>query len=110
MYRLAKDVEFKLLEDYGFKKAKDIPFIADNSCLNEDGEDYWLLSMNPDEPEEVLCDDYENPSWSICVRQNRNIWIDCVPVGTYHIDNLDMEEMFYVLRQLIIEGMIEDDF
>lgn len=112
MYRLKGNFNLDVLRKYGFKLGKEY---SDNErciCNNYERNDYWLISMSPDQPEQVeyANDDYDQPIWSIHVQSNRRLWIECVPCCTYHIDNSDMEQMFFTLLNMILDGIIEDDF
>lgn len=66
--------------------------------------------MDLDEPEKVhyADDEFDQPIWSVHIQPNRRMWIDCVPSCTYHIDNMDMEEMFFVLMRMIEDDIIRD--
>ena len=112
MYFIKDNVNLKSLEKYGFKIGRDI---ADNErciCNDIERDDYWLIPMDPDEPNEVFYadDEYDQPIWSVHIQNNRRVWIDCVPSCTYHIDNMDMEQMFYVLKCMIEDGIIADNY
>ena len=119
MYFIKDNVELKTLEKYGFKIGREI--VDNKRCICNDFErdDYWLIPMNPDEPDEIYYadDDYDQPIWSIHVQNNgvrdsikRRLYIDCVPSCTYHISNMTMDKMFYVLKRMIEDGIIEDDY
>lgn len=112
MYYIKKDVDLKSLEKYGFKIGREIPDNERWICNDYERDDYWLIPMIPGEPEKVFYSDdaFDQPIWSIHIQSNRDVWIDCTPSGTYHIDNYDMEEMFYALRCMIKDGIIEDDY
>lgn len=112
MYFIKDNIDLRSLEKYGFKIGREIP---DNErCIDNDYErdDYWLISMNPDEPDEIhyADDDYDQPIWCVHIQSNRRVWIDCTPSCTYHIDNMDMEQMFYVLKRMIEDGIIVDSY
>ena len=112
MYYIKKDVDLKLLEKYGFKIGREIPDNKRFICNDQERDDYWLIPMIPGEPEKVFYSDvaFDQPIWSIHIQRNRDVFIDCTPSGTYHIDNYDIEEMFYALRCMIKDGIIEDDY
>lgn len=112
MYFIKENVDLKSLEKYGFKIGREIPDNERCICNDFERDDYWLISMNPDKPDEVYYadDDFDQPIWSVHIQSHRRIWIECVPPGTYHIDNMDMEEMFYALKCMIEDGIIDDDF
>ena len=112
MYLIKKDVDLKQLEKYGFKVGHDIPDNDRCICNDYEKDDYWLIPVNPDDPNEIYYanDEYDQPIWSIHVQSTRRLWIDCVPSCTYHISNCDMDQMFYVLKLMIEDGIIEDDF
>ena len=113
MYFIDKDVDLKRLERYGFKIGRDIP---DNErCIDNDydRDDYWLIPTDPDNPDKIYYADeeFDQPIWSIHVRSSdRIVFIDCVPASTYHIGNMDMEEMFYWLKCMIEDGIIYDNY
>ena len=112
MYFIKDNINLKSLEKYGFKIGRDI--VDNERCICNDSErdDYWLIPMNPDEPNEIFYadDGFDQPIWSIHILSNRTVWIDCVPSCTYHIDNMDMEKMFYVLKCMIEDGIIIDNY
>ena len=110
MYFIKDNVELKALEKYGFKIGREIPDNENCICNDFERDDYWLIPVNPDEPNEVYYADDELPIWSVHIQSNRRVWIDCVPASTYHIDNMDMEEMFYVLMCMIKDGIIYDNY
>lgn len=111
MYFIKENVDLKSLEKYGFKIGKDM---SDNErwIFNDfERSDYWLTSMCSDEPERVCyADGDDHPMWSIHIQSHRRVWIDCVPPYTFHIDNMDMDKMFYVLKCMIEDGIIEDHY
>ena len=112
MYYIKENIDLKSLVKYGFKIGRDIPDNERCMCNDDERDDYWLIPMDPDEPDEVYYadDDYDQPIWSVHIQSSRRIWIECVPSCTYHIDNMDMEKMFYALKCMIEDGIIEDDF
>lgn len=114
MYRLKKSVSPDWVEKYGFRKGKEYPDYEKVICNESEYEDYWLVSMSRYEPEKVLFADeeYGLPVWSICIQSEHGnrLWIECVPPGSYYIASFDMQEMFYVLMQMIQDGIIEDDY
>lgn len=112
MYNIKKLVDLKTLNKYGFKLGKEYPNYEKCICNDSECEDYWLIPFNSDEPNEIFYadDDFSQPIWSIHVQFNRRLWIECVPSCTYHISNADMEQMFYVLKQMIEDGIIYDDY
>ena len=112
MYLIRDNVDLKILEKYGFKIGREIPDNERCICNDYERDDYWLIAMNPDEPEEVFYADdaFDQPIWSIHIQNNRRLWIECVPSCTYHIDNLDMDKMFFVLKCMIEDGLIIDDY
>ena len=112
MYFIKEGIDLKNLEKYGFKIGKEIPDNERCICNGFERNDYWLIPMNPDEPEKVYYagEEYDQPIWSIHVQSTRRLWIECVPSCTYHIDNMDMEKMFYVLKCMIEDGIITDTY
>lgn len=116
MYKIKENVDLKILEKYGFKIGREIPDNTRCICNDYDRDDYWLIPMDPDEPENVFYADeeFDQPIWSIHIQtslgRNQRVWIDCVPSCTYHIDNMDMEQMFYTIKCMIEDGLIEDDY
>jgi hypothetical protein len=112
MYYIKENVELINLEKYGFKIGHEIPDNERCICGEDERNDYWLIPMNPDMPEEVFYadDDFDQPIWSVHIQNTRRVWIECVPSCTYHIDNMDMDRMFYVLKCMIEDGLIEDDY
>ena len=110
MYFIKDCVDLNDFQQYGFKIGRHIP--DSERCIDNDYEmdDYWLIPMNPDNPDEVYYadDEFDQPIWSIHIQNNRRVFIDCVPSCTYHIDNMDMEQMFYVLKHMIDDGIITD--
>lgn len=113
MFYINDTIELKALEKYGFKIGENIPDNKRCICNASERKDYWLISMGPDESDKVLYanDEFDQPLWSIHVHSSsRRVYIDCVPSYTYHIDNLDMEEMFYTLKCMIEDGIIIDTY
>ena len=112
MYFIKDNVDLKSLEKYGFKIGREIPDNERCICNDYERDDYWLIAMNPDEPDEVYYadDKFDQPIWSIHIQRNRRMWIECVPCCTYHIDNMDMDKMFFVLKCMIEDGLITDDY
>lgn len=112
MYKIKNNIELKILEKYGFKVGNLYPDYERCICNDYEHLDYWLIPMNPDEPDEIYYadTDFDQPIWSVHIQSSRRIWIECVPPGTYHIDNSNMEYMFFTLRQMILDGIIEDDY
>lgn len=112
MYNIKENVDLKSLEKYGFKIGRNIPDNERCICNDYERDDYWLISMHPDYPNKVFYanDEFDQPIWSIHIQKTRRLYIDCVPSCTYHIDNMDMDEMFYVLKCMIEDGIVEDDF
>lgn len=110
MYFIKDNIDLTTLEKYGFKIGRNIPDNERCICNDSDRDDYWLIPMNPDEPDEIYYGEEDDPIWSIHIQKHRRMWIDCVPSGTYHIDNMDMNEMFYVLKCMIEDDIIHDDY
>lgn len=112
MYKIKESVDLKSLSKYGFKIGREYPDNERCICNDYQRDDYWLIPFNPDEPEKIhyADDEYDQPIWSIHIQSSRRLWIECVPSCTYHIDNSDMEHMFYALKLMIEDGIIEDDF
>lgn len=121
MYRLKSNVALDTLRQYGFKSGREWPESDRFICNESEREDFWLIPMNPDEPERPYFADeeFDQTLWSIHVQPagllfgeplHHRLWIDCVPASTYHIDNQDMEAMFYALYRMICDGIIEDNY
>lgn len=112
MYKIKENIDLKSLEKYGFKIGREIPDNGRCICNDYERDNYWLIPTSPDNPNEIYYadDDFDQPIWSVHIRNNRRVWIDCVPSCTYHIDNMDMETMFYTLKCMIDDGVIEDDY
>ena len=110
MYKVKENIDLSILEKYGFIKGYDLPECNDWINNRDEYQDYWLIPRNPDEPHRPYYAEGTLLLWSIHVQPSRRLWIDCVPCCTYHIDNLDMNEMFYRLKQMIEDGILEDDY
>lgn len=110
MYKLKENIEQKELQKYGFKPGKEYPENDEFICNDNEKDLLWLLPKNPDDPENIWMTEENMPVWSILIQENRTLWIDFVPYGTFHIGNCDAEEMFYVLMRMIQDGILEDDF
>lgn len=112
MYKIKEDINLEVLRKYGFKLGKEYPESERCICNDYERDDYWFISMSLDEPDKVnyASDEFDQPTWSVHIQSNRRLWIECVPSCTYHIDNLDMEQMFFTLMNMILDGIIEDDF
>ena len=108
MYKIKDNINLSLLRSFGFKKGNEWPEYKNWICNKSEYDDYWLIPMNPDEPDVPHYAEGELLLWSIHVQPSRRLWIDCVPCCTYHIDNMDMEEMFYTLKLMM--NLIEDDY
>lgn len=110
MYRLNGKIKDGTLEKYGFRLGRDWP--DSRSIISNEYElsDYWLFPLHPDNENSVYLSEDDLPIWSIQIMSNGTLWIECVPNGTYHISNSDMEQMFYVLRQMIVDSLIVDDY
>lgn len=112
MYKIKENVELETLRQFGFKLGYEYPDYERCICNDFEINDYWLIPFDPDEPDKIYYadEDFDQPIWCIHVNGIRKVWIDCVPLGTYHTDNCEMEEMFYILREMILAGIIEDDY
>lgn len=112
MYFIKNNVDLKSLEKYGFKIGREIPDNERCICNDCDRNDYWLIPMNPDFPDEIYYADeeFDQPIWSVHVQSHRRLYIDCVPASTYHISNMDMDKMFYTIKCMIEDGIIEDNY
>lgn len=112
MYKIKESVDLKSLEKYGFKIGREIPDNERCICNDYQRNDYWLIPVDPDEPTKIYYADeeFDQPIWEIWIRNDRIMIIDCTPASTYHIGNMDMEQMFYVLKCMIEDGIIEDNF
>ena len=112
MYKIKESVDLNSLRKYGFKIGFEYPDNDRCICNLSDCNDFWLIPFDPDYPDKVCFagDDIDQPVWSVHVQSSRRVWIDCVPSCTYHIDNHTMEQMFYALKQMIEDGIIEDDY
>lgn len=121
MYRLDTNVTPKELTKYGFKIGREWTDNERFICNDYERDDFWLVPMNPDFPEEIYYADeeFDQPIWSIHVQYidaryaecpYYRLIIDCVPASTYHISNMDMEQMFYVLYLMIKDGIIIDNY
>lgn len=112
MYKLKDCYDVEVLRKYGFKPLKEWP--DDAGCIEldeaENYEEFWLLPMDDDGENVEVYDGL--PPWKIRVNERKGNWLDiaCFPEGTYHIENDEMEEMFYRLYQLIRDGIIYDDY
>ena len=110
MYYIDEKFDLERLKRYGFKIGRDLPDNEYWICNAQERDDYWLVSMDLDEPNKINYADEDLPVWTIHINRYRRMWIDCVPASTYHIDNSDMEEMFYWLKVMIEDGVIYDDY
>ena len=121
MYFIKNNVDLKTLEKYGFKIGREIPDNERCICNDYDRDDYWLIPVDPDYPDKIYYADeeFDQPIWSIHVQYidarytecpYHRLIIDCVPASTYHISNMDMEQMFYALYLMIKDGVIEDNY
>ena len=110
MYYIKNDVELSVLENYGFELGREIEDNERWICNKDERDDYWLVSLD-DEGRIFYADDADDLlHWSVHIQKNRRVWIDCVPCCTYHIDIMDMEDMFFVLKKMIEDGIIYDDY
>lgn len=67
--------------------------------------------MDPDEEGRCIYyadDDYDQPMVQITVRtENRDLWIDCTPSGTYHIGGEELDVVVETIMQLTEAGLLE---
>lgn len=112
MYHLKEGISPEKLRPFGFKTGREYPDNERCICNDYQRDNYWLIPMDPDEPDKIHYADpeFNQPIWSIEVGDSGRIWIECVPSGTYHIGSYELEPMLHVLRMLILEGFIDDDF
>ena len=112
VYKIKENVDLETLGQFGFKRGYEYPDNERCICNDFQRDDFWLIPFDPDEPDKIYYadEDFDQPIWCIYVNSIRTVWIDCVPSGTYHIDNMDMEPMFHTIMQMILAGVIEDDF
>lgn len=120
MYRLNKTVKLEELQKYGFKIGRDWTDNERFICNDHERDDFWLVPLNPDYPDEIYYadEDFDQPIWSIHVQpmdkatlhSYYRLYIDCVPSCTYHISNMDMEQMFHALYCMVKDGIIYDDY
>lgn len=121
MYRLNENIKPEELRKYGFKIGREWTDNERFICNDYDRDNFWLVPVNPDCPDEIYYADeeFDQPIWEIRVQYigarytpvpYYRLLIDCVPASTYHIGNMDMEQMFYVLYCMIKDGVIVDDY
>lgn len=114
MYLIKENVDLNTLRDFGFRIGKEYPDNDRCICNESDRDDYWLIpfDLEADESGKILYADeeFDQPLWSIHVQNNRRVWVECVPSCTYHIGGYDLEPMLHALRNMILAGIVDDDY
>ena len=109
MLYIKEDINIKELRKYGFKMGREWPdykWIIRNEYMYDW---YYLFPLYEDEDKETILEDYGEPLWKIEINPKQKVlYIEGVPMSTYHIDNLDMEQCFSTLYQMIIDGVVLD--
>lgn len=114
-FRIKDGINLEELRKYGFRTGKEW---ADDGerCLDNVGYEYqhgWWHKFYMDPDEEGKCiyyadDDYDQPMVQITVRtENRDLWIDCTPSGTYHIGGEELDVIVETIMQLTEDGLLE---
>lgn len=115
MYYL-KTNDLEQLRKYGFKLGKEWNDYTRFICNEPEYEDFWLVSTDEDDPDEIFYSEYNIVHWYIHVQPvnfedieyKYRLWIDGAPASTYHIDNADMEEAYTAIFNMINDGLIVD--
>lgn len=98
MYYIKRPFSPKLL-DYGFKYGREYKNTDAFISNPEELDDLWLIA-------DENIEDSEDMSWTIHINRDGRVWVDCQPIATYHIDSMDLEELYVVLYHLIKDGII----
>lgn len=113
--RLKSGVDPEVLRQFGFKTGKEWADRGER-CLEGIGYEYqhnWYhkFAMNPDDPEKIYYadEDYDQPLVEITFRTGdfNDLYIECVPSGTYHIGGSDLDIIGDTLYDLFNAGIIE---
>lgn len=112
--RVKAGVDLEELRKFGFKTGKEWAD-AGEQCLQGIGYEYqhgWYhkFLMDPDEEEKIYYADeeYDQPMVQITVRtEYRDIYVECVPSGTYHIGGSDMDIVLETILELTQAGLLE---
>ena len=74
---------------------------------------YYKFLMDEENPDKIFYADkeYDQPMVSIAVRIEKNykndIYISCVPSGTYHISGQDLDIVIDTIAELTEAGLLE---
>lgn len=112
--KIKEGVDLEELRKFGFKTGKEWAD-AGERCLQGVGYEYqhgWYhkFSMDPDDEEKILYADeeYDQPMVQISVRtEYRDIYVDCTPSGTYHIEGWDLDVLLETMVELERAGLVE---
>lgn len=113
--KLKENVNPEELRKFGFKPGKEWADKGER-CLEGVGYAYqheWWHKFKMEEANpnniEYADDDYDQPSVSMCFRvgNGNDLYIDCVPRGTYHIGGSDLDIVSKTIYELTLEGIIE---
>ena len=111
--KIKDNVDLEELRKYGFKLGKEYAD-AGERCLVGSGYGYqhnWWhkFFMDPDVPERIYYadDNYDQPLVQIMVRDNRSIYVDCTPSGTYHIGGEELDIVLETIMELTEAGLLE---
>lgn len=110
MLKIKQTIQLDDLRKYGFKQGTEYPDNERCICNDYEREDFWLISMESDNPDEVEYAEEDLPLWSIHINTERRLWIECVPFGDFCINSFDIENMLHTLYQMISDGVIEDSY
>ena len=112
--RVKAGVDLEELRKFGFKTGKEWAD-AGERCLRGIGYEYqhgWYhkFLMDPDEEEKIYYADeeYDQPMVQITVRtEHRDLYVECVPSGTYHIGGGDLDIVLETVLELTQAGLLE---
>ena len=115
MIRIKDGVDFEVLRNFGFKKGKEWAD-AGERCLEGIGYKYqheWWhkFKMEESDPDriEYADEEYDQPTVSLCFRtgNSNDLYIECVPRGSYHIGGSDLDIISETIMDLTRAGLIE---
>lgn len=111
MFQLKKDLPITFIkEKYGFKYGSElVAEYADDERLKYSVRENWLYIFEEDLDEGgILYDEYgDNPAAEICIREDGLLYIDLIPLGTYHVMDWDAPKIFSVLTDLLVNHFLE---
>lgn len=115
--RLKEGVNPEILRNYGFKTGREWAEQGER-CLQGKGHEYmygWYHKFLMDEEDvdeiQYADEEFDQPVVKITIRAeekyNNDLYVDCVPWGTYHIGGSELDVLQETLFDLISDGILE---